>query len=242
LTISAIGASCHGTGQESEMSDVKGMTVALHAADKHTLAAYRVGPEYAERGLVVVQEIFGVNHHIRTVCDRFAAQGYAVVAPALFDRAQRDVELGYGPDGLKAGLALRAQVPEAGTIADIGAAAEALPTLCGIVGYCWGGTVAWWGATRTTLFRAAVGWYGGGIAASRDATPHCPVQLHFGETDHSIPLDDVRAIQAAQLGVEIFTYPGAGHGFGCDERATYDAEASRLAEERTLAFFEQHLR
>ena len=224
------------------MSDVQGMTVALHAADKHTLAAYRVGPEYAERGLVVVQEIFGVNHHIRKVCDRLAGHGYAVVAPALFDRVQRDVELGYGPEDVTTGRELRAQVPAAGPVADIGAAAEAWPELGGIVGYCGGGTVAWWGATRTTFFRAAVGWYGGGIAASKEVTLHCPVQLHFGETDQSIPMDDVRAIQTAQLGVEIFTYPGAGHGFGCNERATYDAEASRLAEERTLAFLEAHLR
>lgn len=95
--------------------------------------------------------------------------------------------------------------------------------------------------TRTGMFRAAVGWYGGGIAASRDATPHCPVQLHFGEADSSIPMKDVRAIQAAQLGVEIHTYPGAGHGFGCDERATFDPAAYQLAEERTLAFLDAHL-
>ncbi len=219
-----------------------GMMVALHAADKHTLAAYRAGPEDAERGLVVVQEIFGVNHHMRQVCDRFAALGYAVVAPALFDRVQRDVELGYGPEDVKIGRELRAQVPETGTIVDIGAASAALPGACGIVGYCWGGTVAWWGATRTSFFRAAVGWYGGGIAAARDETPHCPVQLHFGETDASISMDDVRAIQAAQLAVEIHTYPGAGHGFGCEDRATFDAKANALAEERTLAFLEAHLR
>ena len=186
-------------------------------------------------------QIFGLNHHMRTVCDRFAAEGYLVVAPALFDRVQRDVELGYGPEHVKVGRELRAQVPEAGTICDIAASAEALPEACGIVGYCWGGTVAWWGATRTTCFRAAVGWYGGGIAASRAAVTHCPVQLHFGEADTSIPVDDVRAIQAAQLNVEIFTYPGAGHGFGCDERSTYDEPAAALARERTLAFLTQHL-
>ncbi len=218
-----------------------GIRVALHAADKHTLAAYRAGPEDAERGLVVVQEIFGVNHHMRKVCDRFAALGYAVVAPALFDRVQRDVELGYSTEDVKVGRELRAQVPEAGTVTDICAAAAALPPVCGIVGYCWGGTVAWWGAARTTFFRAAVGWYGGGIAAARDETPHCPVQLHFGEKDASIPLDDVRAIQAAQLSVEIYTYPGAGHGFGCEDRATFDAKANALAEERTLAFLKAHL-
>ncbi len=218
-----------------------GIMVALHAADGHTLRAYRAGPDEAARGLVVVQEIFGVNHHIRKVCDRFAALGYAVVAPALFDRVQREVELGYGPENVKAGLALRAQVPKAGIVADIGAGAAALPAACGIVGYCWGGTVAWWGAMGTSLFRAAVGWYGGGIAQAKGGTPHCPVQLHLGEKDASIPMNSVRAIQAAQLGVEIHTYPGAGHGFGCDERAEFDPAAYQLAEERTLAFLETHL-
>ena len=219
-----------------------GLRVALHAADKHTLSAYRAGPDEAARGLVVVQEIFGVNHHMRQVCDRFAALGYAVIAPALFDRVQRDVELGYGPEDVKRGRELRAQVSDAGTLADIGAASAALPEVCGIVGYCWGGTVAWWGATRTNFFRAAVGWYGGGIAAAKDETPHCPTQLHFGETDSSIPMTDVRAIQAAQLAVEIHCYPGAGHGFGCEERASFDAAANALAEERTVAFLEGHLR
>jgi len=219
-----------------------GMMVALHAADEHTLGAYRAGPEDAARGLVVVQEIFGVNSYIRRVCDRFAARGYAVVAPALFDRAEREVELGYTPQDMETGRALRAQVPEAGTVADIAAAAAALPEACGILGFCWGGTVAWWGATRTNFFRAAVGWYGGGIYDSRGETPHCPVQLHFGEEDGHIPMDQVRGIQAAQLGVEIYAYPGAGHGFGCDERASFNPEAFKLAEERTVAFLDAHLR
>jgi len=219
-----------------------GLTVALHAADGHTLSAYRAGPDDAARGLVVVQEIFGVNSYVRRVCDRYAAQGYAVVAPALFDRVQRDVELGYSPEDVKTGAALRAQVADADTVSDIAAAAAALPAPCGILGFCWGGTVAWWGATRTDFFRAAVGWYGGGIHAARGETPHCPVQLHFGEQDGHIPMDHMRAIQAAQLGIEIHCYPGAGHGFGCDDRASYDPEAAKLAEERTSAFLEAHLR
>jgi carboxymethylenebutenolidase len=109
------------------------------------------------------------------------------------------------------------------------------------VGYCWGGTVAWWGATRTTHFRAAACWYGGGIAATRTATPHCPVQMHFGEKDASIPIADVEAIRAAQPGVEIFVYPGAGHGFGCDDRASFSKPDADLAQSRTLAFFAKHL-
>jgi len=214
-----------------------GRMIELKAADGHALSAYRAGPDVAERTLVVVQEIFGVNQHMRRVCDKFAEAGYAVVAPALFDRVRRGVELGYTPADVAAGRDLRAAVPEAGTLRDIEAAAAVLDNASlGIVGYCWGGTVAWWGATRTHTFKAAVGWYGGGIAATRTETPLCPVQLHFGETDAGIPLSDVEMIRAAQPAVEIYVYPGAGHGFGCDERGSYAAGAAALAQERTLAF------
>jgi carboxymethylenebutenolidase len=214
----------------------------LKAADGHTLSAYRAGPEDATRALVVVQEIFGVNHHIRNVCDRFAAEGYLVIAPALFDRAERGAELGYTADDIARGRELRAKVPDAGALADVEAAAASLGARAkGIVGYCWGGTIAWWGATRTRAFRAACGWYGGGIAAARSETAHCPVQLHFGEKDASIPLSDVEAIRAAQPGVEIFVYPGAQHGFGCDERASFSAPDAKVAQQRTLAFFAKNL-
>ena len=219
-----------------------GQIIELTAADGHTLGAYRAGPETASVGLVVVQEIFGVNHHMRSVCDAFAQAGYAVICPALFDRAERNVELGYGDADRQRGMALRAQVPAEGTMADVAASAAALglPAL-GIVGYCWGGTIAWWGATRTHSFGAAVGWYGGGIAATRQETPHCAVQLHFGAEDHGIPLTDVEAIRAAQPGIDIHVYEGAGHGFGCDERASFDAGAAGQAKARTLAFLKEHL-
>lgn len=219
------------------------MTIELTAADGHTLSAHVAGPQDARRGLVVVQEIFGVNRHMRRVCDAFAQQGYAVVCPALFDRTQRGVELGYGPEDVARGRDLRGAIDPGKTVLDILAAAAALPrgATRGIVGYCWGGTVAWHGATRTSAFAAAVGWYGGGIAAARDEPPRCPVQLHFGETDASIPLPDVAAIRAAQPGVEVFVYPGAGHGFGCEERGSYVAEDAALAQERTLAFLARHL-
>lgn len=219
------------------------MMTELVAADGHRLAAYQVGPAEARRGLVVIQEIFGVNRHMRRVCDAFAAEGYAVVAPALFDRVERNVELGYAPADVARGRDLRAGVPAEGTMLDVEAAAAALPAgvARGIVGYCWGGTVAWWGATRSRSFRAAVGWYGGGIAGTRDEVPSCPVQLHFGETDASIPLSDVEAIRAAQPGVEIFVYPAAGHGFGCEERGSYKPDAAELAERRTLDFLAARL-
>jgi carboxymethylenebutenolidase len=219
-----------------------GATIQLTAADGHKLSAYRAGPENAAKALVIVQEIFGVNHHIRTVCDRFAAKGYAVIAPALFDRATPGSELGYTAEDVAKGRALRGQVPDAGAMADIEAAADALAgTSLGVVGYCWGGTLAWWGATRTTKFKAACGWYGGGIAATRSETPHCPVELHFGDKDTSIPLADIELIRAAQPGVGIFVYPGAQHGFGCDERGSFSAPDAALAQERTLAFFGKHL-
>ncbi len=219
-----------------------GTTIQLTAADGHSLSAYQAGPSTAAKGLVVVQEIFGVNHHMRNVCDRFAAQGYAVIAPALFDRVAPGHELGYTADDVARGRGLRAGVPDAGAMADIEAAAKALSgRSLGIVGYCWGGTLAWWGATRSTKFKAACGWYGGGIAGTRTETPSCPVQLHFGEKDGGIPLSDVDLIRSAQPAVEIFVYEGAQHGFGCDERGSFSAPDAKLAQERTLAFFGKHL-
>jgi carboxymethylenebutenolidase len=220
-----------------------GEMITLTAADGHTLAAWRTGPGDAAKALVVVQEIFGVNHHMRAVCERFAAEGYAVIAPALFDRTVRGVELGYTADDVARGRALRAEVPEEGPVHDITAAAAALPSGAkrGIVGYCWGGTVSWLGATRTSHFKASSCWYGGGIAGTRTEVPHCPVQMHFGEKDASIPMSDVEAIRAAQPGVEVFVYAGAQHGFGCDERGSFSKADADLAQARTLAFFAHHL-
>ena len=219
-----------------------GSSIRLKAADGHELSAYQAGPGGAGPGLVVVQEIFGVNAHMRHVCDALAAAGYDVVAPALFDRAERDVELGYQADDIARGRELRAKVPDSCVVADIDAAAAALAGgRIGIIGYCWGGTVAWWGATRSRGFRAAVGWYGGGIAATRDEVASCPVQLHFGEKDASIPMSDVELIRQAQPDVEIFLYPGAQHGFGCDERASYSRPDTELAQKRSLAFLAKHL-
>jgi len=216
--------------------------ITLTAADGHQFQAWTDGPEDATCGLVVIQEIFGVNHHMRNVCARFAAQGYRVVAPALFDRAERGVELGYEAADVARGRDLRALVADVGVMADVDPAALSLGARkLGIVGYCWGGTIAWWGATRTDHFKAAVGWYGGGIAATRMEVAKAPVQLHFGELDAGIPLSDVELIHQAQPGVEIFIYPGAHHGFGCDERASFSAPDAAQAQERTLAFFARHL-
>jgi carboxymethylenebutenolidase len=215
----------------------------LSAADAHEFNAFEAGSINAPRGLVVVQEIFGVNGHMRSVCERLAGYGYQVICPALFDRTERNVELGYTAADVERGKALRAEISDAAVLADIEAAAGAMAGKpVGIIGYCWGGSVAWLGATRSDRFKAAVGWYGGGIAAQKDLTPHCPVQLHFGEADHGIPMSDVAAIRAAQPAVEVFTYPDAQHGFGCEARASYSPKDCELAELRSLAFFAEHLR
>lgn len=164
------------------------------------------------------------------------------IAPALFDRVGPGIELGYEAADVAQGRELRGKIPDGLTLLDVLAAAAALPrgVKRGIVGYCWGGTVSWHAATRTSAFSAASGWYGGGIAAAKDEAPRCPVQLHFGETDASIPMTDVAAIRAAQPEVEIHAY-GGGHGFGCDERGSYVKADYELAQLRTLEFFAKHL-
>ena len=220
----------------------------LTADDGHKFQAYAAGDEAAPRALVVVQEIFGVNHHMRLISDRLAAAGYRVLSPALFDRVERGVELGYGQEDMQHGIKLRGQISDADTMRDIEACAATLassvsrPRATGIIGYCWGGTIAWWGATRSHAFKAAVSWYGGGIAASKTEQPHCPVQMHFGAEDGHIPPADIEAIKAAHPEIPIFVYEGAGHGFGCEERSSYNARANDHAEQRSLAFFAEHLR
>ncbi len=219
-----------------------GSTINLKASDGHNLSAYIAGPDNATKGIVVIQEIFGVNHHMREMADRFAAAGYAVCAPALFDRAEKGVELGYTQADIDKGRDYRMKLTDAQVMADVEAAAAQLKgKKLGIVGYCFGGTVAWWGATRSRSFAAASCWYGGGIAGTKDERPNCPVEMHFGETDQSIPMKDVDAIRAAQPKAEIYVYPGAGHGFGCDERGSFSQQAYEQAQARTLAFFAKHL-
>ena len=215
----------------------------LKAADGHEFDVFEAGNVNAQRGIVLLQEIFGVNPHIRKVAERLASYGYRVLAPALFDRARRGVELGYEDADKKEGVALRAHIPPEQVLLDIEATAAALGgTPAGIIGYCWGGSLAWRAACRTEKFWAASCWYGADIAKEKDLTPNCPVQMHFGELDHSIPMDAVSAIRAAQPGIEVYVYEGADHGFGCDARASYSRKDWELAELRSLAFFAEHLR
>ena len=214
----------------------------LTAADGHRLQAYESVPSGAARGgVVVVQEIFGVNDHIRRVADGYAADGYRVIAPALFDRVRPGIELGYTDADIAEGRKIRGQLSFDQALADVEAARKALGDRnIGIVGYCWGGTVTWLAAARIAGFAAAASYYGGGIGQFAAEHPRCPTQCHFGEKDHAIPMSEVAAVRAANPGVEVYTYP-AGHGFNCDARARFDAAAAKLARDRTLAFFRKHL-
>ncbi len=220
-----------------------GQTITLKAKDGHSFSAYRADPAGAAKGaLVVIQEIFGVNHHIRNVCDRFAALGYVAVAPALFDRAQRGVELGYDQASMTAGRELIGKVPWDGILADTQAAIDYAKEFgkVGIVGYCLGGSVAFLAATRLDGIAAAVGYYGGRVAASADEKPKVPTILHFGDKDQGIPMSDVEKIKAARPDVPIYIY-AAGHGFVCDERPSYDETAAKVALGRTLEHFGKYV-
>ena len=214
----------------------------LVAADGHRLQAYEAVPVGAARGgVVVVQEIFGVNDHIRRVADGYAADGYRVIAPALFDRVRPGIELGYTDADIAEGRKIRGQLTFEHALADVEAARKALGDgNIGIVGYCWGGTVTWLAAARLPGFAAAASYYGGGIGQFAVEHPRCPTQCHFGEKDHAIPLSEVAAVRDANPAVEVYTYP-AGHGFNCDARASFDAAAAKLARERTLAFFSKQI-
>ena len=226
------------------------MTVNLTSADGFVFPAYVAQPKGSPKGaVVVVQEIFGVNAHIREVADGYAAQGYLAVAPATFHRAKHGVELGYTPDDMQAGMALKTAVealPAPGAMADIQAAvdyaAKTSGGKVGIVGYCWGGLLAWRAAALVKGLSAAVPYYGGGMTTPDEAArrPQCPVLAHFGDQDQWIPLEGIQAFSKAHPEVEVHVYP-ASHGFNCDQRGSYNEAAAQVARERTLAFFAQHL-
>jgi carboxymethylenebutenolidase len=220
-----------------------GTWLELTAADGARLAAYRADPQASPRGgLVIAQEIFGVNHHIRAVCDGYAADGYAAIAPALFDRHERDVDIGYTAADVARGRALKAASRTEDALLDLSAARDAVAGAgkVGVIGYCWGGFLAWMAAARLTGFACAIPYYGGGMPDAIAEQPKCPVIAHFGERDANIPVAGVRALAAAHPAVQVFLY-AADHGFNCDQRSAYDAAAATLARERTLAFLRQHV-
>jgi carboxymethylenebutenolidase len=226
----------------------------LTSSDGFTFPAYVAQPKGKPVGAVVVlQEIFGINAHIREVTQGYADKGYLAVAPSTFHRVKQGVEMGYTGDDMTAGIALKAAVeelPAPGVMPDIQAAIDyAAKQLdgdksgkVGVVGFCWGGLLTWRAASLLSGISAAVPYYGGGMTQPQEVArkPKCPVLCHFGEQDQSIPVDGARAFASAHPEVESHFY-AANHGFNCDHRATFDAKASALARERTLAFFGKHL-
>jgi carboxymethylenebutenolidase len=220
-----------------------GHFVELVAADDFRLSAWRADPSGTPRGAIVVaQEIFGVNSHIRSVCEGFAVDGYVAIAPALFDRHELGVDIGYTPEDIAKGRALKALARLEPALLDIAAAREAVAAsgTVAVIGYCWGGYVAWMAAARLPGFACAVAYYGGGILDAAAEFPRCPVMAHIGERDGGIPVAGVRELMTRHPEAEIFIY-AADHGFNCDQRAAYDAAAARLARERTLQFLRRQV-
>lgn len=218
--------------------------VSLTAADGHKLDAYRSDPTGTPKGaIVVIQEIFGVNSHIRSICDRLAADGYTAIAPALFDRTERGFECGYSADEVTHARTFIADADWDAFVRDTEAARAAVADVgaTGIVGFCMGGTVAFLAATRLPGFAAASGFYGGRIDAYADEKPLCPTQLHYGSEDHGIPMDNVERVRSKRADCEIHVYQGAGHGFNCDARASFDADAAKIAWGRTMDLFAENL-
>jgi carboxymethylenebutenolidase len=225
-----------------------GNFIDLKATDGFTFPAYVAQPAgQPKAGLVVLQEIFGVNSHIRSVADGYAADGYLVVAPATFHRVKPGVDTGYSTDEMNAGFALKTAVealPAPGVLQDIQAAIAHASQAgkVGITGFCWGGLLTWRAACTLDGLSAAVTYYGGGMTTPDEIArkPKVPTMSHFGDQDHWISLDSVEAFKKAHPEVEVHVYH-ANHGFNCDQRGSYDGASAKLARERTLGFFGQHL-
>jgi carboxymethylenebutenolidase len=222
-----------------------GQDIKLTASDHFQLGGYRAEPKGAPKGaVVVIQEIFGVNHHIRAVCDRLAGEGYVAIAPSIFDRIEPGFTSGYSPDEVATARKFVANPDWAAMLGDTQAAIDAVKDVrpVGIIGFCLGGSVAYAAATKLSGLSAAIGYYGGVIVRFADDKPKVPTQLHFGEKDTGIPLSDVETIKAKRPEVEVHVYPGAQHGFNCDERASYDKTSADIAWPRSLAFLAGHLK
>ena len=220
-----------------------GKMIELTAADGHKFSAYRCEPSGKPKGaLIVVMEIFGVNSHIRNVTDEFAADGYLAIAPASFDRVQPGLDVGYTPPDIEIARGLMQKMKFDDALKDVTAAMKNVASAgkTGIVGYCWGGTVAWKAACNLTGLACSVPYYGGGIPGFIAEQPKCPVMFHWGETDQSIPLAKSKEVAAAHPGQIHHFYP-AGHGFNCDQRGSYNADSSTLARSRTLEFLAKHV-
>jgi carboxymethylenebutenolidase len=220
-----------------------GQMIDLKASDGFSCQAYVATPSGKPRGgMVVVQEIFGANQHIKKVADGYAADGYLAIAPAFFDRVQRGVQLGYTPADIEKGRGYIPKMNMDNVVLDVNAAVKHVATAgkVGLVGYCWGGTVAWVSAAKATGLACTIAYYGGGVAAANALAPKTPVMFHWGAEDHAIPLSDVHAIETAHASLPSHIYK-AGHGFNCDERGSWNELCAKLARGRTIEFLHKHV-
>lgn len=220
-----------------------GTMMQMTMSDGATIGVYHVQPGGRRRGgLVLIQEIFGVTEHIRDLCDAYAADGYEVLAPALYDREAPGLQASYTQEDVQKALKIARELhPFALSIADVQTCIDALkaggPVF--ITGYCYGGSVSWAAACRCDGLAAASGYYGSLIPQLAAETPKCPTILHFGARDAGIPLESVKKVETLHPEVAVHIYE-AGHGFNSDRRTDYDAECAKLARERTLALFHAH--
>ncbi|ABS63866.1 dienelactone hydrolase [Parvibaculum lavamentivorans DS-1] len=224
----------------------KGKTITLKSGDGADILCYHVKaegtrPNGKKAGLVLIMEIFGVTDHIKDLCDEYAARGYDVLAPQLYDRHVKDFQATYEQADIQKSLELRAKNPYENTVLDAQMCIDKLRAdgceKVFITGYCYGGTVSWVAACRASGLDAASCYYGGAIKDFIGETPKCPTICHFGEKDHGIPMEDVRRIDAAHPEVKVYVYD-ADHGFNSDRRNNYDKASAELALERTLALFD----
>lgn len=221
-----------------------GETISLTTSDGHTLDAYKATPSGAVKGgLVVIQEIFGINGQIRRTVDHFAEQGYVAIAPALFDRVEKGIELGYNETDFGIGRETRGKITDEWIIADVGAAVQDIASVgkVSVIGFCFGGYATYVAACAVDGVSAAMPFYGGGIAAKvGDMQPRCPTQFHFGDKDAAIPLDDLQKIKDALQDSPMYVYDDAGHGFTCDDRDSFNPGATDRAYARALAWMDEH--
>jgi len=220
-----------------------GTDIEITASDGHTFAAYRADPEGAPKGgILVVQEAFGVNPHIRRMADTYAAAGYLAIAPALYDRVERGIEVGYTGEDREKGIAAMQASNFDDVMKDIDATRAVLAEAgkVGITGWCWGGSVTFLSACRVDGLACASSYYGGRVPDFMNETPKCPLEFHWGETDASIPMEKVRAVEAQHPDVASYVYP-AGHGFMCDDRESYHKESAELSHKRTMEMFAQYV-
>ena len=222
-----------------------GKMITLKSSDGFELSAYRADPAGKPKGcMIVIQEIFGLNDHIKSIADRIAANGYLAVAPAMQDRAERGFAVGYTPADIERGRAVRGMVKNEDSLKDIRSAFDYLKAQnagkVGVVGYCWGGSLAWLAATEIDGLAMAVSYYGGEVANNTDKKAKCPVMFHFGDKDASIPMDKVEIVKQKLSEHPVYVY-SAGHGFSCDARGSFDKTAHELALGRTREFAAKHI-